>query len=426
MRQCRPLLDRVQVVLDAPDISSDGGLLLLRKTDRRWDLTRRFARCLGDSRRQASVRHSAWKMLAQRVMGVCLGWEDCNDFDALKSDPLYTVCLNAEPAPQPTLSRFENAVSHRDLYRMSEELAAFFVDRHRGKAPRRIVLDLDATDDPAHGQQEFEFYHGYYQTHCFLPLLVFAQVDGAPMELLAAVLRPGNSHAGKRSAALLRRLVRILKEAFPVTEILVRADGGFALPEMYAQCESLGLTYLISLPKNSRLQELSKDLMLESREIAHETQATSRLFGELTYAAATWPGERRVIVKAEVMAKGDNPRYVVTNLQGDPETLYTLYVQRGDSENRIKELKLDLFSGRTSCHRFAANCFRLLLHGLAFVLLSLVRELLAGTELARSTMGQIRLKLLKVAAIVEPSTRRILVRLPRGHPHGGLLLSLLG
>ena len=416
----------MQVVFDAPDISSDGGLLLLRKTDERWGLTRRFAGCLGDSRRQASVRHSAWKMLAQRVAGVCLGWEDCNDFDALKSDPLYTVCLNDVPAPQPTLSRFENTVSHRALYRMSEELVGFFVDRHKGKAPRRIVLDLDATDDPAHGQQEFEFYHGFYETHCFLPLLVFAEVDGAPMELLAAVLRPGNSHAGRRSAAVLRRMVRILSQAFPVTQILIRADAGFALPEMYALCDELHLSFLISLPKNSRLNEMSEGLMRESRAAALASGAKSRLFGELQYAAATWPSARRVIVKAEVMPKGDNPRYVLTNLQGDPEELYTLYVQRGESENRIKELKLDLLSGRTSCHRFSANCFRLLVHGLAFVLLSLVRELLAGTELESRTMGQIRLKLLKVAAIVELSTRRILVRLPRGHPHGELLLSLLG
>lgn len=424
MKYSKPLLDKVQVVLDAPQISSDGGLLLLRKTDERWGLTRRMGRCLSDSRRKGSVRHTGVKMLAQRVVGICMGWEDCNDFDDLRADPLYTICLDSEPAPQPTLSRFENAVTARQIYRISEELVRFYADRHSHKAPKRIVVDLDATDDPAHGQQEFEFYHAYYGRHCFLPLLVFVSADGAPMELVAAVLRPGNAHAGRRSAAITRRIVDILRQAFPLTEIVVRADGGYALPEMYALCEDLKLSYLISLPKNSRLIDLSTDLIDTSRAAALDTGQTSRVFGELSYAATGWPKARRVIVKAEVMVQGENPRFVVTNMQGDPKKLYEIYCARGDSENRIKELKLDLFSGRTSCHRFAANCFRLLLHALAFVLMTLVRELLAGTELAKKTMASIRLKLLKVAAIVEVNTRRILVRLPRAHPHAELLRAL--
>jgi hypothetical protein len=344
----------------------------------------------------------------------------------LRNDSLYTICLNGAPAPQPTLSRFENSVGRRELLGMCEKLVHFYTERHKGKSPKRIVLDLDATDDPTHGQQEFEFYHGFYETHCYLPLLVFVSADGAPMELLAAVLRPGNVHAGKGSESILRRIVGVLKEAFPGTEILVRADAGFALPRIYAMCEELGLSYLISLPKNPRLEDLSKELMSESRAVALSTQAKSRLFGEFDYAASTWPVGRRVIVKAEVTGKGENPRYVVTNLRGDPEELYDLYCLRGDSENRIKELKLDLSSGRTSCHSFRANFFRLLMHAAAFILLTLVREMLAGTDFAKSTMGQIRLKLLKIAVTVQFRTRRILVRLPRGHPHAPLLLSLMG
>ena len=425
MKYCRPLLDRVKVALDAPYISSDGGLMLLTKLDGKWGLMRRLSDCLFDSRRSGSVVHTQAKMFAQRVFGISLGWEDCNDFNALRNDPLYTICLNEAPAPQPTLSRFENSVGRLELLKMCRKLVDFYTDRHKGKSPKRIILDLDATDDPTHGQQEFEFYHGFYETHCYLPLLVFASADGAPMELLAAVLRPGNVHAGKGSESILRRVAPILKQAFPGAEILVRADAGFALPKMYAMCEELGLSYLISLPKNPRLVDLSKELMSESRAVALSTKAKSRLFGEFDYAASTWPVERRVIVKAEVTDKGENPRYVVTNLQGDPEQLYDLYVQRGDSENRIKELKLDLSSGRTSCHSFRANFFRLLLHAAAFILLTLVREMLAGTDFAKSTMVQIRLKLLKVAAIVERSTRRILVRLPRGHPHATFLLSLM-
>lgn len=424
MKLPKPLLDRVQIVQDAPEISSDGGLVLLMKTEERVGLVRRLAGQLCDRRRQKSVVHSTWKMLAQRTMGICLGWEDCNDFDALVGDPLYTVCLNGKPASQPTLSTFENAVGRRELYAMSRELVQFFIDRHRDKPPERIVLDLDATDDPAHGQQELEFYHGFYQTHCFLPLLVFASADDGPMELIGAVLRPGNSHAGRRSAAVLSRVVGMLKEAFPKAEIQLRADAGFALPEIYQACEDLGLLYAISLPKNIVLLYLSSELEDRSRAQFLETGVKARLFGEFSYSAGTWPCERRVIVKAETTAKGSNPRYVVTNLGHEPEEVYDFYIQRGDSENRIKELKLDLGSGRTSCHRFSANCFRLLMHAAAFILMTLVRQMLAGTELARCTMGQIRLKLLKIAAILERRTRRILLRLPRGHPHAGLLRTL--
>ena len=424
MRGSKPLFDKMVLVQDAPMISSDGGLVLLRKTIERSGLMVRMASCLIDNRRQDKVRHTQLKMLCQRVVGICLGWEDCNDFDELRNDPLYRICLDGKPASQPTLSTFENSVERRELHALSRELVQFFIERYKGKSPRRIVLDFDATDDPAHGQQELEFYHGYYGTHCYLPLLVFASVDGSAMELVGAILRPGNSHAGKRSAAVLKRMAKMLRKAFPATEIVVRADAGFALPEMYAACDELELGYVISLPKNSRLIDLSSPFQDESRAQFLATGQKAKVFGEFGYAAESWPEERRVIAKAEVTSKGDNPRYVVTNLDGDAEATYNLYIARGDSENRIKELKLDLSSGRTSCHRFSANCFRLLLHAISFVLMSLVRELLAETPLARCTMHQIRIKLLKVAAIVEQSTRRILVRLPRGHPYAGLLCTL--
>jgi hypothetical protein len=413
----------VEIRWDLPCASSDGGLLLLRKADKRLGLTSRMSPCL--RRSGAGVVHSRSKMLAQRVYGIGQGWEDCNDFGRLKDDPVFGLVLDGKPASQPTLSRFENGVGKRELRRMSLELVRFFIDRHRARPPRRIVIDMDATEDPAHGQQEFEFYHGFYGGHCFLPLLVFCSVDGADEELVGAILRPGNVHAGNRSAALLRRLVRMLKEAFPKVEILFRADAGFALPKVYETCESLGVSYLISLPRNSRLEKMAAPLMAEARSEKEGGAARVRVFGEIQYAASSWSKERRVVVKAEVMDKGENPRFVVTNRIGDPEALYKEYCLRGDCENRIKEMKLDLFSGRTSCHRFLANAFRLLLHAIAFVLMSEVRRLLSGTGLARATLGQIRLKLLKLAAVVQASTRRLLVRLPRGHPHAELIQHLL-
>jgi hypothetical protein len=378
--------------------------------------------CFGSG---GKVRHTWSKMLAQRVYGICQGWEDCNDFDRLKDDPLFELALADKPASQPTLCRFENAITLRDLRRLSLELVRVFVDRHRDHPPRQIVIDMDATEDPAHGQQEFEFYHGFYGKHCFLPLLVFCSVDGADEELVGVLLRPGNVHAGNRSAAILRRLARMLKDAFPLAEILFRADAGFALPKVYETCESFGVSYLISLPRNSRLEKMAAPLMAKARSEKEIAGGKVRLFDEFQYAADSWTKERRVIVKAEVMDKGENPRFVVTNRSGGPEALYDEYCLRGDCENRIKEMKLDLMSGRTSCHRFLANAFRLLLHALAFVLMSEVRRRLAGTGLARASLGQIRIKLLKMAALVTTSTRRILVRLPRGHPNSELIQSLL-
>jgi DDE family transposase len=414
---------RLEIRFDLPLTSSDGGLLLLRKADGLIGLTSRLAACLKDRRRDP--HHTLGKMLFQRVLGICQGWEDCNDFDALQADPLYRVVLGSKPATQPTLSRFENGVGRRELYAMSVALVENFIERHRVQTPKRIVIDMDATDDPAHGQQELEFYHGFYGHHCFLPLLGFCSVDGGDEELVGAILRPGNVHAGRRSAAILRRLVRKLRTAFPKVEIVFRADAGFALPEVYETCEKLEILYLISLAKNSRLLEMAAPLIVESRVQKEASGEKSRLFGEILYAAGTWTKQRRVIVKAEVMEKGENPRFVVTNLPGAPEELYDDYCRRGDCENRIKELKLDLASGRTSCHKFTANCFRLLLHAAAFVLLSAVRRMLQGTGLARSTMGQIRLKILKIAAQVQTTTRRILIRLPRGHPHADLLQRLM-
>jgi hypothetical protein len=414
----------VAIQFDLPSTSSDGGLLVLKKADTDLGLTRKLAACLADRRRGDRI-HTNEKMLAQRIYGICQGWEDCNDFDRLQADPLYRVALGEKPATQPTLCRFENRVERREFYAMSLALVDLFIEGHRARPPKRIVIDMDATDDPAHGQQEFEFFHGYYGRHCFLPLFAFCSVDGGDEELVGAILRPGNSHAGARSAAVLRCLVHRLRTAFPEVEIVFRADAGFALPKVYETCEKLEINYLISLAKNHRLLNMADPLMSQSRELKQASGEKSRLFGEISYAAQSWTKERRVIVKAEVMDKGENPRFVVTNMAGTPEAIYEEYCDRGDCENRIKELKLDLASGRTSCHKFTANCFRVLLHAAAFVLLSTVRRMLEGTGLARATMGQIRLKILKIAAQVQVSTRRILVRLPRGHPHAELLEKLL-
>jgi len=425
---------QLTATFDGGQLSSDGGLLLLQQVDQQLGLTSRLAAAIRDERDPALVRQPLLTLLRQRIFGIACGYEDCNDFDALRADALFKLAAGRQPssgaalASQPTLSRLENAVGAKDLLRMARALTQLFVERHQAAPPARIILDADATDDPTHGQQELEFYHGYYGEHCYLPLLVYATADGGEQDLVAAVLRPGNVHAGHRAVAVLRRIVKRLRAAFPQAKIVLRGDAGLALPEVYDYCERAGLSYVISLAQNSRLLKLGEPWLAEAEAIYAETGEKVRRFGEFSYAAASWPHERRVVVKAEILAKGDNPRFVVTNLtQADPAAIYDeLYIKRGDVENRIKELKGDLVSGRTSCHKFLANQFRLLLHAAAFVLMQGLRRRLAGTELATAQVSTLRAKLLKVGARIRQTWRRIWVQLPTSYPWQRLWERVLG
>jgi len=356
-------------------------------------------------------------------MGIAAGYEDCNDHDTLKADPMLKLASGRAPvsgddlASQPTLSRFENSISSTELWRMEELLLEIFISGHRGKLISRLVIDADATDDPAHGQQEFEFFHGFYDCHCFLPLLVYVTADDGEQELVASVLRPGNVHAGHRLVSVLKRIVPRLAETFPGAQIVFRGDAGMALPSVYDFCEDARIHYVVSLPKNSRLLELGTAIARDALAIYEETGEKVRHFGEFSYAADSWRHERRVVMKAEVVAKGENPRFVATNIMEMPDAdLYEFYVDRGDVENRIKELKDDLLSGRTSCHSFAANQFRLILHSAAFVLMQALRKLLAGTSLANAQVSTLRSRLLKVGARVRETTRRIWLMMPTSYP----------
>ena len=336
---------RLTTTFDGGHLSSDGGLVLLQRVDEQLGLTARLAQCLRDERDQNLVEQSVLDLLRQRIFGIVCGYEDCNDFDTLRTDALFKLAVGRQPltgadlGSQPTLSRLENAVGPKDLLRMSAALVEMFVEGHHGAPPQRIILDADATDDPTHGQQEFEFYHGYYDHHCYLPLLVYATADGgepaclerSEQELVAAVLQPGNVHAGHRAVAVLRRIVERLRAAFPDSEILLRGDAGLALPAVYDYCEGAGLSYVISLAKNSRLLAQAEPLLREAEAIYAETGEKVRHFGEFTYAADSWPHPRRVVVKAEVTGQGENPRFVVTNLEGpDAEAIYDeLYTKAG-------------------------------------------------------------------------------------------------
>ena len=406
---------------DGGDKSSDGGVMLVAEAERKLGVIQRFASVVDDGRDPLKVRHGISEMLAQRIFAIACGYEDCNDFDDLCRDPALKVAVGRLPstgrnlASQPTLSRFENSVGAGELYRMSEVLVDLFVEG--GKAPPAwVIIDLDATDDPTHGQQQLTGFHGYYDEHCYLPLIVTARADGGPDELLATVLRPGKAHAGSGAVSVLKRIVAKLGEAWPEVCIIVRGDSGFAKPELYDWCEAEGLHYLIGLATNNRLRKLAQK-HLQTARVEHLLHGEKvRNLHDTRYAAGGWRRERRVLIKAEVTQQGDNPRFVVTSLQGDPLLLYDLYARRGEQENRIKELKRDLAMDRTSCHRFLANQFRLLLHSAAFVLLSFIRRCLAGTELAGAQVCTLQRKLLKLGVLVKESCRKVWLRFPSSCP----------
>jgi len=413
----------VVIRADGGALTSDAGALLLRRMDEGLGLTRRLAGCLVDGREPGKVRHEVLALLRQRIYQIACGYEDCNDADHLRFDPALKLAVGRAPteddlASQPTLSRLENSVGWRECWRISEALLGCYLQHHRTRPPRRIVLDVDATDDETHGHQQLACFHGYYDEHCYLPLLVFAQAEGTgEQELIAAMLRPGNVHGGHRAMAMVKAIVTRLRRTFPGCAIELRADSALALPEVYEGCEEIALPYTISLPKNERLIEIAHPWRRHAEAIHAETGEKVQVFGAFAYAAHSWSRERRVICKAEVMSQGENPRFVVTS-RGDvePEAHYRFYCQRGDPENRIKELKLDLKADRLSCHRFWANQFRLLLHAAAYVLMQAMRAALAGTELARAQVATLRLFLLKVGARIRESVRRVFVQLPSAYP----------
>ncbi|MFY7867798.1 IS1380 family transposase [Roseateles sp.] len=404
----------VHAAFDGGDIVSDGGALLLKQVDERVGLTRAAALAFGDERRGASVQHSVHSLLAQRIYGLCLGWQDVCDHNVLRNDlVLQTAVGRAEPlASAPTLSRLETGATPEHAASLHEVLMQQFIASHVA-APKELVLDVDATHVPLHGEQERGHFHAYYDNYCYLPLYVFAGQD-----LLACVLRPSDRDPASVVSALLKRLLVALRRAWPRTKIIVRADSGFCRPRVLQRLERWGVSYIIGLQKNSRLQQEVElaELALAEQFVARQTK--QRMFGEFEYAAGTWDKPRRVIARLEQGPQGANPRFIVTDLKGSPKALYERrYCARGEAENRIKEAQLDLFGRRASCHRFQANQLRLLLAALAYTLMINLRRLaLKGTELAQACTATIRIRLLKIGAAVVRNTRRVRVLLASAHP----------
>ena len=412
--------------------SSDGGAILLKAADRRYGLLTCLAFCLQDERQPGKIDHSLEELLAQRVFAIACGYPDANDAARLATDPIHKLLLDRDPvtgndlASQPTLSRFENAVGPKELYRLSEALAARVIQRHaerlRGRV-RRVTLDLDPTDDPTHGAQQLSFFNGHYDTWCYLPVMGFVSFnDEREQYLCAAVLRPGNVNAAVGAVGILRRLILLIRHFLPGVRIRVRLDGGFAHPDVldFLDAEA-NFEYAVAMAKNAVLKRKAKRAMRQARKLSRQSGQTEHVYRETYYAAQSWPYERRIIIKAEVVcAEGklpkDNPRFVITNMQQSPQWIYEqVYCQRGEIENRIKELH-ELQIDRTSCAGFWANQFRVLLTAAAYVLMQELRLRAAHTHCARAQVWTLREQLLKLGAHVLVSVRRVVVHLPASFP----------
>jgi len=421
----------IVAAFDQPHASSDGGAVLLKSLDTQWQLTKQLASCLVDARQAGKVQHQTRELVRQRVFGLACGYADCNDAARLADDAIHKLLLDRDPiagralASQPTLSRFENAVTWAPLRDMAHVLANAVIETHRrrlkGRATR-ITIDLDPTDDPTHGQQELTFFNTHYDTACYLPIVATVTFnDEAAQYAVAAVLRPGTAPARRGAQGLLRRLLDKLRAAFRGATYRVRLDGGFAHPKLFQFLERQQVEYVVAMASNRRLEKRARRLMGKARMQSKATGQTAHLYGETRYAARSWKRKRRVIIKAEVVRHPgrdpkNNPRFVVTNLAGPPEDVYQFYCGRGDVENRLKELHHGLELDRTSCHRFLPNQFRVLLTLAAYVLFQDLRRRAAGTACADAQVTTLRERVLKLAVWVERSARRIVLHLPMAFP----------
>lgn len=411
---------RLEADFSGGNLSSDGGLLLLRQLDERLGFFEQFSSCLEDPRDPKRINHEQVELIRQRVLQICAGYEDANDSDVLRTDPIFKVACNQLPesgkalGSQPTITRLENRVTKEELSKIRRLFVELFVSSFK-KAPQEIVLDIDGYDDPTHGNQQLSFYHGYYRQHMYHPVMVNHAGSGFPVVLQ---LRAGNSHAGKGVKGLLRWLFWRLRRAFPDVVITLRGDGGFSLPEIIKVCEQSNAYYVLGFSRNAVLERKNADLLEQARLQFMSTGEKARLFDDVYYQAGTWDAPRRILMKAEYLEQGLNQRFVVTNRFEPAQELYDeFYVQRAeDSENRIKELKLDLKADRLSCHAFIANQFRLYLHQLGFVLMLELRKAAQGTQFENARFSTLREKFVKLAVRVRESARRVWVQFASSCP----------
>jgi len=394
-------------------ISSDAGLLPLRAFDQRHGLTRDLAKCLTDFREEERTRHSVLSLFRQRLYQIIAGYEDANDADRLRHDPAFQILadqpLGTPLGSQPTLSRWENSPAPRDLLHLQDALLDWFVKICGGQVRKRgeILLDVDSTDDPTHGQQQLSFFNAGYDQHMYHPLLIFERHTGC---LLAARLRRGTAASHARIIPLLLRIVPRLQREFPKARIKLRADAGFALPMLYEFCEFFGISYVIGIAANSRLEGKAQRLQRRLARRYRRTGQPQRSFSSFRYRAYSWSHQRRICYKAEHTAAGTNLRFLVTNLKGRSRSVFAFYNDRGECENRIEEFKNGFAADRLSCHRFRANAFRLLLHSFAYNLVNLFR-LQLPLSMRSAQIETLRIQLFKIGARIRETARCIRIHL---------------
>ena len=418
----------LQAAFDGGRLTSDGGLPWLDQADSATGLCALIASFVPEWRTRRG-QHALETLVRQRIFQIACGYEDQDDADTLRHDPLLKLVCGRLPetgaplASQPTLSRLDNAMDKRACYRLAVALVQLYLrERERAGAPTRILLDLDGTDAPTYGAQEGTAYHAFYGQHMYHPLLIF---DGDTNQLITAVLRPGTAHVSRGVVAILKRLLPLMQQRWPGVQVVVRADSGFATPALYDLCEALGVEYSIGLVPNARLKRLGEPVLAEAQQQqAAGTAEKVRHFGEAVYQAEGWTHTRRVIIKAEVLEKGPNVRFVVTNRRAEAKTQYEDYVDRGEAEGWIKDLKNACRADRLSCHAFWANQFRLLLHAAAYWLLDTLRRWLTQAGSGRMQLDTLRLALVKIGGRVIQLGVQVRLRLASSHP-GQSLWSLL-
>ena len=415
---------KIQGSFTGGDVSSDGGLMALRAADKKLGLIEAFNAVIEDPRNKNLILHRQQDLLRQRIYGLALGYEDLNDHDTLRKDLLWQSAVERsdELASSPTLCRMEGRADRKRALAMSKVLVEVFIKSFK-EAPRELILDFDATDDRVHGQQQGRAFHGYYGDWCFLPLYVFCGE-----QLLVSYLRASNADAALHSWAILKLLVGRLRRQWPEVKIIFRGDSGFCRWRMLRWCEKNQVDYVVDLAKNARLLGLIQEPMKQAAAAFAESKEKQRHFVRLEYAAQSWDGPRAVIAKIEHTEKGANPRFILTSLKGDGQKIYDeVFCARGEMENRIKEQQLGLFADRTSCHRWWANQFRLLLSSAAYVLMEYIRRrALSDTELARAQVTTIRLKMLKIGTVILQNTRRIRLLFSSAYPHQQLFATMIG
>lgn len=416
----------VHVAFDGGRLTSDAGVLVLAEIERKLGIAERLARCIADPRSAARVDHTLVEMIRFRALLIAAGYADANDCDTLRTDPAFKMAVGRLPetgdplCSQPTMSRLENLPGPTALKRMMAAMVDLFCDSFPA-VPRRIVLDIDDTEDRVHGQQQLALFNAHYDGHCFLPIHIYEAISGKPV---AIILRPGKTPDGAEVTRVLRHVVRAIRARWPRVEILIRGDSHYGRPEAMSWCERNRVGYIFALAGNpvllAKVSDLGEDAALERVERAVDKV---RRYREFVYAARTWHTERRVIARIEASAKGSDSRFIVTNLAGTPKVLYeTVYCARGQAENLIKAHKLHLASDRTSCHKATANQFRLLIHTAAYWLMHTLRSLAPKRSAWRNAQfDTIRLGFIKIAARVTEMVTRIKVSLPSCFPHQDML-----